>query len=63
MTTTPVELISQTIDVWQPYSREPLSEADAKEINTNITQYFDLLNELDHRQNRLSPSTLMEDAK
>ena len=36
-------LISRTIEVWQPFSREKLTEEDAKEIIKNISGFFDTL--------------------
>ena len=37
------EVLQRTAEVWQPYSSEPLSELDAKEIIRNFTSFLDLL--------------------
>lgn len=37
------DLISRTIEVWQPYSDKPLTEEDAREIIRNISGFFDIL--------------------
>ena len=45
------EFIQQTIDVWQPCSKEKLTEADAIEIITNMTGLFKVLMKIDVRLN------------
>lgn len=47
MTTSSDRIIPSTIDFWQPYSEQPLSEADAQEIITNVSQFIDLLHRWD----------------
>jgi hypothetical protein len=44
------EFIQETIDVWQPYSKEKLTEEDAREIIDNMTGFFALLNKWDKEQ-------------
>ena len=44
------EFLQKTISFWQPYSKEKLTEEDAKGIIENVVQLFDLLNEIDGRQ-------------
>ena len=36
-------LLKKTIEVWQPYSKEKLTEDDAGEIIRNISGFFDIL--------------------
>ena len=36
-------LIDETITVWQPYSADPLTREDARQIMQNVTAYFDML--------------------
>ena len=43
------EFIEKTIEVWQPYSPEPLTEEDAREIAGNMAELFCLLDELDQK--------------
>ncbi|MCX7661602.1 MAG: hypothetical protein N2Z79_02830 [Candidatus Omnitrophica bacterium] len=43
------EFLEKTIKVWQPYSSEPLSLEDAREIAENITELFYFLAELDKK--------------
>ena len=43
------EFIQQTIDVWQPCSKEKLTEADAIEIITNMTGLLKVLMKIDAR--------------
>lgn len=42
-------LIEETIKVFQPYSKEPLTKADALEIHQNFTGFFELLLKLDKK--------------
>jgi len=44
------EMIQDTIEHWQSYSKEKLTEEDAREIIKNTVALFDLLNELDIEQ-------------
>jgi len=39
------EFLRKTIEVWQSYSQERLSFADARDITENITGFFSLLSE------------------
>ncbi len=45
-------MIKKTIEHWQPYSKEKLTEEDAREIIENTVAFFDLLNGLDIEQNK-----------
>ena len=38
-----LELIEETMRVWQPYCTEPLTTSDACEILLNVAQLFDVL--------------------
>ncbi len=42
-------IIEETIKVFQPYSKEPLTKADALEIHQNFTGFFELLLRLDKK--------------
>ena len=44
------EMVQETIQHWQPYSDKVLTEEDAREIIENTVALFDLLNELDLKQ-------------
>ncbi len=46
------EFLQKTIDFWQPYSEEKLTEEDAREIIGNLTGFFNLLHELNMKYNR-----------
>lgn len=46
------EMIKETIEHWQPYSKEKLTEEGVREIIENTVGLFDLLNELDIKQNK-----------
>ena len=37
------EFLNKTIEIWQPYSPNPLSLNDAREITENMTALFNLL--------------------
>ena len=37
------EFLDETIRVWQPLSKEPLTYADAEEITENVVGYFGTL--------------------
>ncbi len=37
------DFLDETLRVWQPYAREPLSREDAREIIANITGFFRVL--------------------
>jgi hypothetical protein len=43
------EFLEKTIKVWQPYSPDPLSFKDAKEIARNMVELLEFLMELDRR--------------
>lgn len=43
------QIIEETIKVFQPYSKEPLTKADALEIHQNFTGFFELLLKLDKK--------------
>lgn len=44
------ELIQKTINTWQPYSKETLTEEDAREILYNTTEFFKILAEWDKKE-------------
>ena len=44
------EFLEETIKVWQPYSKKPLSLADAEEMTRNMIQFIELLIEIDRKQ-------------
>jgi hypothetical protein len=48
------KMIRETMDCWQPYSKEKLTEEDAREIIENTVALFDLLDELDRKYNKQS---------
>lgn len=37
------KFLEKTIEVWQPYSSEPLSMEDAEEIADNMGEFFEYL--------------------
>lgn len=39
----PEDILDQTLRVWQPYAKEPLSREDAREIVANVTGFFRVL--------------------
>lgn len=41
------EFLKKTVEFWQPYYQQKLTEEDARVIVTNISLFFDLLNEGD----------------
>jgi len=41
------EFIQKTIEVWQPYSKDKLTEEDAAEIADNMIGLIEILAELD----------------
>ncbi|MDP3041824.1 MAG: hypothetical protein Q8N62_03715 [Candidatus Omnitrophota bacterium] len=43
------EFIQKTLDVWQPYSKDELTEEDAREIVDSMVGLVDLLAELDKK--------------
>ncbi len=45
------EFLEKTIKIWQPYSKEPLTLEDAREIAQNATDLIKLLIELDAKYN------------
>lgn len=42
-------IIEETIKVFQPHYKEPLTKADALEIHQNFTGFFELLLKLDKK--------------
>ncbi len=48
----PKEFLERTITVWQPYTAEPLSLRDAREIAENMTDLFSLLSEWQERNEK-----------
>lgn len=44
----PDEIIEQTLAVWQPRTRRPLTPEDARQIIENVTGFFQLLARWDH---------------
>lgn len=42
-------IIEETIKVFQPYYKEPLTKTDAMEIHHNFTGFFELLLKLDKK--------------
>lgn len=45
------EFLEKTLNLFQPYSKEPLTHLDAEEMTRNMVQYFELLIEMDKKQN------------
>lgn len=45
------EFLEKTIKVWQPYSNEPLTLEDAREMSENMVNFFKLLMETDKKYN------------
>ena len=43
------QIIEETIKVFQPYYKEPLTQADALEIHHNFTGFFELLLRVDKK--------------
>jgi hypothetical protein len=41
--TPPEDFLEETIRVWQPYAKEPLSREDAREILANVSGFFRVL--------------------
>lgn len=44
------EFVERTILDWQPFSSDPLTANDAREIIQNLNQFFDILFEWDNKQ-------------
>ncbi len=44
------EDIQKTIETWQPYYKQPLTEQDALEIHRNVVGLFSILLEWDMKQ-------------
>ena len=40
------QFLDKTIEYWKPFSKNPLTREDAREIISNVTSLFDLLNEI-----------------
>ncbi len=55
-------LLKRTIEVWQPYSDEPLTEDDAREIIRNISGFFDTLASWD-KKSKDSEESKKDDAE
>lgn len=49
------DFIQKTIDVFQPYSKEKLTEEDAREIIDNVFGLVKLLDELERRYKEEEP--------
>ena len=45
------QLIEQTKQYWQPYSKEELSDEDARQIIENMTGFFKVLKEWKEKEN------------
>jgi len=43
------EFLNETIQEWQPYSSEPLTLEDAREIVNNMVNLYTYLNELNEK--------------
>ena len=43
------EFIQETIKVWQPYSKEKLTEEDAREIADNVINLYTFMLELERK--------------
>lgn len=43
------KFLEKTIEIWQPYSSEPLSMEDAEEIADNMGEFFEFLIYLDKK--------------
>jgi hypothetical protein len=50
------EFLEKTLKVWQPYSKEPLTKEDAREICVNMSSLAKLLIELDKKYNVVGKS-------
>ncbi|MGE4357855.1 MAG: hypothetical protein AB7E08_04815 [Candidatus Omnitrophota bacterium] len=46
------QFIQKTIKTWQPYFSKKLSKKDAIEITENMTRFFNLLLEINNRENK-----------
>jgi len=46
------EFLDETIAVWQPYSPQPLTREDAREIIHNVTGFFSILMEWEQAERR-----------
>ena len=40
------QFLDKTIEYWQPFSKDPLTREDAREIISNVSMLFDLLDEI-----------------
>jgi hypothetical protein len=49
-------LLDETIAIWQPYSKRPLSREDARQILENMTGFFQTLLNWDAADRAKSPS-------
>jgi len=45
--------LKETIETWQPYYEQPLSNEDAREIVANLTGFFDLLDKWDRENEKI----------
>ena len=54
----PEEFLEKTIKFWQPYSKEPLTREDAREIIQNFVGFFEVLMEWDREKRKDSASEI-----
>lgn len=54
MTSPDEQFLQEVIETWQSLFSEPLDLEDAREIDFNLTGYFDLLDEIDKENNENS---------
>jgi hypothetical protein len=45
-------ILKKTVEVWQPLTKEKLTEEDAREIIDNITGFFSVLKKWDDEERR-----------
>lgn len=55
------ELIEKTIKEWQPYSKEPLTKEDAREIIETVTRVYDVLARWDREDRKKKAGMRLED--
>lgn len=51
------EFLEKTIHVWQPLSKERLTEEDAREIVENLTGFFSLLRQWEQKNGKEEEKT------
>lgn len=49
----PTSFLQETIKVWQPFSKEPLTLEDAREIVSNMVGFFEVLMEWDAEKKKV----------